>query len=339
MESISENPATPDLAAAMPAPAQDAADKPQETNTHFTFKHRIFSLPECRFARNGADKMPCFYIPMGEQVAAIELAKLQQEFNIPGDSLDALLLKKVEKGLNHVKEIRPYDSIPREILDGSASWTVEERHHAMALARFNQELLFWITGFREEFPPLTDMQQTQASAEGLAQLQEAHTRLAQQLHIKPDLVRSRIHEIVREMAYIEALRERSHKIGEISQKLAAFSTALKKEPGIVSEMLRMQDLIRRASKLMNEKLTTNEQAFKEIVKTLHTHRQVIETIRATRDWLHVELKKWDDYFILWDGLKLERNEEAEKVFRKFYRFLAENYIEQQSWGAGGGKKR
>src|ERR1043166_1268909 len=95
-------------------------DNPGDARTHFAFGHRLFSIKNCRFAKNGSDKMPCFYVPMGEQVAAIELAKLQEEFNIPPDSIDAALLKKVERGLNYVREIRPNDSIPREILDGSA---------------------------------------------------------------------------------------------------------------------------------------------------------------------------------------------------------------------------
>lgn len=331
------------LASAAPFPqgvqATAQVDKPGDTSTHFMFKHRIFTIAECRFALNGNDKMPCFYIPMGEQVAAIELAKLQMEFNIPADSVDAALLKKVEKGLNYVKEIRPNDSIPREILDGSASWSVEEHHREIALARMQMELIFWITGFREDMPQLQVMKQIQSESEGRGQIKDAHVKLAQQLSLRDaNMSRARVEEIVRETTYIEALRERSYKVGEIAQKIAAFSTAFKKETGFIAEILRMQDLMRRAGKVVGERFARVDNAFKELSKAIGAHRQTIETIRGVRDEVHIELKKWDDYFVLWANLKIERNEETERMFRKFYHFLAENYMEQQSWGGGGKKK-
>jgi hypothetical protein len=83
------------------------------------FKHRIFGIDSCRFALNGSDKLPCFYVPMGEQIVAIELRKLEKEFRLEKE--DIAILKTVEKGLKYVKDIRPNDTIPREILDGSAS--------------------------------------------------------------------------------------------------------------------------------------------------------------------------------------------------------------------------
>ena len=39
------------------------------------------------------------------------------------------------RGVRFVKEIRPKDSIPSELLDGTASWSYEERHNASARAR------------------------------------------------------------------------------------------------------------------------------------------------------------------------------------------------------------
>lgn len=315
-------------------------DKPGDASTHFIFMHKIFSITDCRFAHNGADKMPCFYIPMGDMVAAIELAKLQQEFGIPADSVDAALLKKVEKGLKYVREIRPHDSIPREILDGSASWTVEDRHKDLAKARLNMELIFWINGFREDMPPLHEMMRMQADAEGRAQIKDAHAKLVKALGLRDAKAsRDRADAVVRETTYIEALRERSGKISEIAQKLVAFSSAYKKETAFVAEIVRMQDLMRRAGKSFSEKFQKVDGAMKDINRLLANYGGFIETTRQVRDELHQELKKWDEYFPLWSALKVDRNEEVEKLFRKFYRFLAENYMEQQSWGTPAAAKK
>lgn len=315
-------------------------DKPGDPSTHFIFSHKLFSIKDCKFARNGADKMSCFYIPMGEQIVAIELAKLQQEFNIPVESIDAALLLRVEKGLNYVKEIRPSDSIPREILDGSASWSVEEHHKETAVARLNMELIFWITGFREEMPPLAEMKKMQADAEGRGQIKDAHTKLAQLLKLSEAKVsRLRAEDISRETTYIEALRERSSKVAEILQKINAFASAFKKETTLVAELMRMQDLMRRALKNIGEKFAKVDNGQKEITKVMADPKTYITLIREMRDAVHIELKKWDDWFIRWADVKIERNEDTEKMFRKFYQFLAENYMEQQSWGSSTGAKK
>lgn len=316
-------------------------DKPGDTSTHFSFTHKVFSIPDVRFAHNGADKMPCFYIPMGDMVAAIELAKIQQEFGIAMDSTDAALLKKVEKGLNYVREIRPNDSIPREILDGSASWTVDTHHKELAQCKLNMELIFWINGFREDMPALAEMKRMQADTEGRNQIKDAHKKLAATLGLKDSkIAKDRVELVSRETTYIEALRERSGKVAEIAQKLAGFATVFKKDTAYVAEVVRMQDLMRRAGKTFGEKFQKVDGGMKEVAKMLANYQGFIETVRNMRDELHIELKKWDEYFPIWSALKIERNEESEKLFRKFYRFLAENYMEQASWGAGsGGKKK
>lgn len=330
-----------DKASALPAEVVATAviDRPGDASTHFAFTHKIFTIQGCRFALNGSDKMPCFYIPMGEQTAAIELAKLQQEFNIDAKSIDAALLLKAQKGLNYVREIRPGDSIPREILDGSASWSVEQHHKDMALARIQMELIFWISGFREDFPSLIQMTRMQNEPEGRGQLKDAHKKIAAQLGLNdPKVSRKRVDEIARETTYIEALRERSQKLGEVLQKIGAFYTAFKKDTTFAAEVTRMQDLSRRGAKLIAERFGRVDNALKEILKAVSEPQVTIDLVRLMRDEVHLELKKWDEFFPKWAELKVERNEDSEKLFRQFYRFLAENYMETQSWGGGGKKK-
>lgn len=340
-----DKPALPEgLLPEQPSPegvvATAVIDSPHDASTHFTFKHKIFSINNCRFSLHGSDKMPCFYIPMGENTVAIELAKLQQEFNIPADSVDAALLFKVQKGLGYVKEIRPNDSIPREILDGSASWSVEEHHKEMALARLQMEMIFWLQGKREEMPPLDQMKRDQATPKVRGQIKDAHKKITQLLKFDEVKVsRDRIDEIARETTYIEALRERSLKLNEIVHKLGAFYSAYKKEQALATEINRMQELTRRAVKLISERFHKVDVYMRDVLKTVNDHQKSIDFIRVMRDESHLELRKWDEYFPKWAALKIERDENMEKFFRIFYRFLAENYMEQQSWNSPHSNKK
>ncbi len=305
-----------------------------DASTHFVFKHKIFTIQNCKFALNGSDRMPCFYIPMGDNTVAIELAKLQQEFNLPPDSVDAALLLKVQKGLSYVKEIRPNDSIPREILDGSASWSVDETHKELALARLQMDLIFWLQGRRDEMPPLEQLKRNLATPKMRGQLKDAHAKICQLLKFEELKVsRDRVDEIARETTYIEALRERSYKLNDIQMKLANFYTAYKKEAAFSAEITRMLDLTRRAIKVISERFTKIDTMLREPLKAINEHAITINIIRAVRDEVHLELKKWDEYFPKWAELKIERDDTTEKFFRVFYRFLAENYMEQQSWSA------
>lgn len=315
--------------------------KPGDSSTHFIFQHKVFAIQNCKFSLNGSDKMPCFYVPFDEtQVAAIELRKIQSEFNIPPDSPDAALLKKVEKGLHYVREIRPNDSIPREILDGSASWTVEENHKSLASCKLNQELIFWITGFRGDMPSLETMEREHKGQEARNQLKDAHRKLTQLLHLpETKVVTQRLSDISRETCYIEALRERSSKLGEIVHKLTQFSSAYKKETTFVAEVVRMQDLMRRAAKSIAEKFAKVDNALKDVTRMVNEYQKIIETVRDVRDEVHIELKRWDEYFIQWAETKIERTDEVERMFRAFYRFLAEHYMEQQTWGSSTGAKK
>jgi hypothetical protein len=115
-------------------------------------------------------------------------------------------------------------------------------------------------------------------------------------------------------------------------KLASFYAAYKKEAAFAAEITRMQDLIRRAIKMIMERFIKADALMKDVLKLVNEHTTSIDIIRMMRDEAHMELKKWDEYFPKWAELKMERDETTEKFFRTFYRFLAENYMEQQSWG-------
>src|SRR5579859_1942967 len=95
-------------------------------STHFVFEHPVFRAPQARFTL-ASDGTPSMMLRLAEFDAVVPIRSLGTEFALD-ESGDAQLLELVIAGLKYVKTIRPGDSIPREILDGTASWSLEERH-------------------------------------------------------------------------------------------------------------------------------------------------------------------------------------------------------------------
>ena len=129
---------------------QEETPEALDGSTHFVFDHKVFNLDGCYFAADSNGDKPKFLMPLGDEMAAIAIATLRQEFGIAEGSNDGRLLDIVTKSLKYVQEIRPNDSIPQELLDGSASWSVEERHRAVASGRIKIQLATLLTGREDQ---------------------------------------------------------------------------------------------------------------------------------------------------------------------------------------------
>ncbi len=101
---------------------QEETPEALDGSTHFAFEHKVFRLDGCYFTADSNGDKPKFLMPLGDEMAAIAIATLRQEFGIAEDSNDGQLLDTVAKSLKYVQQIRPNDLIPQELLDGSASW-------------------------------------------------------------------------------------------------------------------------------------------------------------------------------------------------------------------------
>jgi hypothetical protein len=95
---------------------------------------------------------------VGDLEASIPLDSLSNEFGIESDSDDGKLLEVVIKSLRFVKDSRPGDTIPREILDGTASWSVEDRHREIAHNRLMAQIAFWLTGDEDVITDHSELQ-------------------------------------------------------------------------------------------------------------------------------------------------------------------------------------
>src|SRR5262249_21350490 len=123
-----------------------AAPRTAQKPTHFSFEHAVFSVKEACFTQSPANGDATYNVPLGDVRASLPLETVMASFGIAKNSTDAQLLQIVKNSLKFVKEIRPGDSIPSEILDGTASWKVEPHHREIAKARISLQIVSWMAG-------------------------------------------------------------------------------------------------------------------------------------------------------------------------------------------------
>jgi len=306
--------------------------QPRDRSTHFVFEHAVFRTPEARFAL-AVDGTPSMMLRLADLDAVVPIKSLSTEFGL-AETPDAELLDQVVAGLKYVKTIRPGDSIPRELLDGSASWTVEERHFELAKGRMTLQISSWITGQEQvTVDPLALIQLADDPAIK-ARVNEAFSEIAVKLNLPRDqrqTVVDRIEQVARELSYIEALRERFSKIKECQEKIQLFHKLYRRDRSLEEELMRLDTLIRRPIGEINSIFEQLDAQCGEIISLLRNLDRQIAFIRESRDDLHHRMMIWDEIIDKWLGVPVERSTENEQVMKELYRFLARHFIIEKTW--------
>ena len=304
-------------------------------STHFAFEHKIFSIDGCYFAadRNG-DKAK-FLMPMGDEMAAIAVGSLRQEFGIADDSSDGQLLDIVAKSLKYVQEIRPNDSVPQEILDGSASWSVEERHRTAAHARIKIQLATLLTGREDQVIESDQIEQLVDDPEIKRRVQEAFRLVAEKLGLPPEKkqeVINKIQQIGHELSFIEGLRERFKSVTDIPPKIVRLSKFYGNQTATWEELDRVRILLREAIEDIETVFDMVDAQTCEILTVLRSFDLHIEHIRDARDDLHRRFMDWDEIIEPWQSeAGTERSDAVEQLIRQSYRLLAQKFPQTQEW--------
>ena len=314
--------------------APDAPKTPSES-THFLFQHKVFTIPRAYFALAQDTHDPTYYVPLGDIQGVLSLPQLVSGFDIAPGSSDAKLLEIVEKGLAYVKRLQPGDSIPRELLDGTASWTVEDKDRMLAESRMRVQLVTWLAG--KEVGP-TDPAEILKLANDPAirdRVQEAAGELAQRLGLgaaRATEVLFRIERLVRELSYIEALRDRFASIKMIGMKLIQLGSAYGPERGFSQDISRVVTLIKKPLAEYDGLFRKLDARTAKIVDMVRDHEACIEAIRAARDDIHKRFMLWDDLIPQWQALPVEIGSTAETLVRTTYRLVVRHFPQGQDWG-------
>jgi len=306
-------------------------------STHFLFGNRVFAVPGAYFSLDAATREPVFTVPLGDNRGAIPFPTLMHAFGIPKGSDDAELLDVVADALAFVKVIRPGESIPRELLDGTASWSVEDRHRLLARARlWGAALLFHGDG---PVPPLEVLERDLDEAE----MHERRARAAAALAaaVGPtvdggDDAARRVEAVAHEYAYVEALRERVGAVAEMREKVDALKRIYSKERRIMEEITQIGLLVREPAAELEAPFRTADQRLRDAKGIVADVLPTIRAVRAVRDAVHGRLLDWDEILKPWAHVKAQRSTEAENMLKQTYRFLARRNQKGTVWVRGQG---
>jgi hypothetical protein len=312
-----------------------------DRSTHFAFAHKVFSIKDAVFHLSSTEE-PLFRVDLGDLKCGISISSMRNEFSIAPDSEDGKLLALIEKALRFVKEIRPGDSIPKELLDGSCSWSVEDRHRALARNRMTVQLAAWLSGGQSETADAASLEKLANDPETKKRVQKAFIEAAEKIGLGRDRapeVIDRFETLARELAYIEALRERYQQVRMIMVRLNEAMGHFKSERTISEEIVRVQMLMRNPDgEFLNDFGLVDAQT-SEILTMLKKIDMQIAFIRANRDDFHYKLMKWDELIEKWGAIKMEKSEALETLIRATYRFVAQHYPQRSDWQLQNRKKR
>ncbi len=307
------------------------------SNTEFNFKHKLFQAPGACFSYAPGTKDPHLYVRMGENTAALTLDSIRANFDIEPDSEDGRLLKLVAASLKFVKRIRPGDSIPNEVLDGSASWAVEDRHRQIVELRLNVALAQWIMGDHDATIDTSLLLKMAEDPETKKRTQEGIDKIAEAIGIGKENRNKVVDIIVQltdELSYIEALKEQFGKIKVISEKLKKARSKLSDDKALGDEIDRILTLMSGPLSEYRACFTDLEMQTGDILNTVKKYQEKIQLIRETRDRLRAFVVEWEDLIQKWAGQPIEPNCGLESLIRETYRFTATNFPLTRTWRTG-----
>lgn len=310
-----------------------ARTAPRIVSTHFDFRHKLFTLPEAVFRPDSTGK-PAFHGDLGDVRCALDLKTIAREFGIDPESHDGRLLTLVERSLRYVKEIRPGDSIPNEILDGSCSWTIDDRHRRIARQRLTLRLASWMTGGEITATDPSALEQIAEDPGMKKRIHDGAVEAAQRLGLGRDRrleILNRIETVARELAYIEAQRERLGDIRAAVDKIGSAAQIYRRDRSVLEEITRVQMLLRRPLADFDADFELVDAQTGEILALLRNVDAQILFIRELRDMIHFKLMAWDEILALWKSLKVERSDAVERAIRQFYQFAARNFPLESRW--------
>lgn len=313
------------------APPAGAA---KDRSTHFIFQHRVFNLPGACFRLTTDTAQPALFVTLGDLSAALLVPSLAGEFGIGADTPDGKLLAIIERSLKFVKEIRPNDSIPREILDGSASWSVDEAHRERVRQRLVVQLASWHANNESVVTDADELAQLAEDPKTKERALSAYEQLAEKLGLGADQSRQvvdRVEALGRELVYIESLRDRCMVLKQAAEKIGRTASVLRSDRTMTEIVVRVQALLQAPVAAFFTLLDEVDAQTGEILPVLRNFETMCRYIRDHRDELHQRLLDWDELLERWNGQAVERSDAMERLLRDTYRFLAQRVEVGQRW--------
>jgi hypothetical protein len=312
----------------------EATDQKADPSTHFAFEHKIFQVKDARFALTGPDRLPALRINVGDHEASIPLESLCQEFDIDPESPDGQMLNQVAEGLKFVKDIRPGDTIPRELLDGTASWTIDDKHRVIAKNKVMVAVAMWVNGDGKTKLTPTQIAAMLAKPDTKTQIETGLDKISLALGMgrgKRQEVLDLIDRLARELAYIEGLRDRYAHASAIVGKLKEVAGLYGTDRIFIDEINRVKVLMRPPIKDFRQIFAQVDGQTDDVVAMLKAFNRQLVYIRDMRDELHQKMLIWDEAIEHWEIDLSYKSKASREAVQFTYRFVAHNFPQSTDW--------
>jgi hypothetical protein len=302
-----------------------------------TLDHRLFTqLGDPVFRRAESDGAPAMVVRMGERDAVISLRALQNECGIEDDSPDGRMLGLIAESLDYVAGLRIGETLPAEVRTGEASWEPEPVHLTVAATRLRLQLLNWLDASSGQAKALLDAQALLQAADDPAlrqQVQLAFVRAAEALGLSSAAeVVSRMEDLARELAYIEALRDRLlRRVGAMSAKLGPAGLGLRSDSTRQETLGQVRRLLDKALKQLAARFDELDAKTAEVMSALDNADSQRIFIRSNRDWLYRSLRAWEPLLGEWDSATGLQDDGFWGLLSRSYQFLAPRFMAVTEW--------
>jgi hypothetical protein len=309
---------------------------PQE---HCCLVHRVFAMfGDPLFRRAESDGAPVMAVHLGEKEAAIPLGALQREFGIEDGSDDGRMLGLIAQALDFVAGLRIGDPLPPEVLSGQASWEPDAVHLQIANARLQWQLVTWLnsgTGADAEHLDPESLLQVADDPARRQQVQQAFAKAAEVLGL-PDraAVIGLVEELARELAYIEALRDRLLRRAKVmAEKLNRIAKAFRGDASHLETLTQVRRLAATALKQMSRRFDELDAQTGEVMSALRNADSQRTFIRSNRDWLYRTQRAWQSLLTEWESAGIGFDEGVLQLLNRTYQFLAVRFMPVTEWAA------
>ena len=313
--------------------ATAGAGAKEARSTTFAFEHKVFQVPSVFFALT-EDRKPAMHIDYGDLRAAIELRSVRSGFGIVPYSSDDLMLGTVEGSLRFVRKIRPNDSIPREVLDGTASWAIDDSHHQTAHSRLTLQLAAWMTGGNAVRLSRAQILTLATNPEVISRVQAAVAEIARKVDLQPHekhKIIDRIEGFARELSYVEAIRERFDGARGISQKVARLLALYKTDRFVGDNLTRVATLMAGPLAAFETMFANVDAMIADIIGICQKYEERVAALRVMRDDLFELYLMWEPVLARWQEQEIIKSKPTEESVRLLFQFLARHYPQTNTW--------
>lgn len=294
---------------------------PDGSLTHFSFAHRVFSVPGAHF-RPDTDEAPVFCMDLGDVIGSIALPSLRKTFSIDADGPDGHLLLIVPKALRAIRVIRPGDAIPTEVIDGRASWKPDAAQRAAAEMRLARALIAAALDDAQGVDPVAELESGRLTQTLLA-------LCGMSLEQKGELM-ARVERLVDGLALVEVLRARCAAIVLIRERLNAAIQVRARDRAGVQDMRRVIDLMAEPIDRFRAAIEAIDATLADAPGALRNPVAALRHIAERRNKLHFALVPWQEIADAWRDTDDEPRK-FDAAFRRLYAFIARRHIEKSAW--------